>query len=584
MLLSSVRFRNYACFLDTGNVSLSERFNLVLGRNNSGKSAFLAGIADPKVNNPHRGLGETANQSAAPKQQVTLTFRITAKELCEQLLRSENRGLRHHASLPMGLFKNEDITGFSRASLEGKVFEVSIDMDSNGILSPVRVGGDVNPLERYVSLFVDASDQIRIDKDGSYSPLGPELVKPLISNAITRFWYFKPQEAQVKNEMVNAQSELSPNLSNLASVIDKLQSNPNKFSRYLDEIRKVLPEVVTIDSRTVESGTKSVFVWFHDQKTERPECAFRLDACGTGIRTVLGLLYVAIASDTPRTLLVDEIHSFLHPGCLRDLIHSLMQVGGHQLIASTHSPVLIGTPEVFQFIHIVKDQMVSSVQSVDAAAKNDVEMLLADLGVRLSDVFGADRVFWVEGRTEEKCIPRILRKLKPDELIGTVVLGVRSTSEFTDKKIIETTVEIYSKLSGLSFVMPRRVAFLFDSEGKKAEELSDLQRRPREKVSFLKRPMFEDYLLHAGAIAEVINANSEATKVSQEDCRQALNNSTTVKGDKKLKEVFRQLSEGTLEFRKTLHAPEIVEWLLENEPGYLTPLAEEIAAALSPRG
>ncbi len=101
-----------------------------------------------------------------------------------------------------------------------------------------------------------------------------------------------------------------------------------------------------------------------------------------------------------------------------------------------------------------------------------------------------------------------------------------------------------------------------------------------EKVSFLKLQMFEDYLSHAGAITEVINANLGSTKVSTEDCQQALDRSTETKGDRKLIDVFRQLSEGNLEFRKTLHAVEIVEWLLCNEPNYLTPLAEEIELAL----
>ncbi len=350
---------------------------------------------------------------------------------------------------------------------------------TGGVSDPVRArGGDELQNEGYLWLYFDNTGNLRLLPPGSSHPVqGNDLILELMNTSISRFWHFKPQEAQAKNEMVNSQGELFPNLGNLASVIDKLRSNPSRFNRYLEAIHKVLPEIVTIDSRTVESGTKGVYVWFHDQETERPECAFPLDACGTGIRTVLGLLYVALTSDEPRTLLVDEIHSFLHPGCLRDLIHTLMQLGGHQLIASTHSPVLIGTPELFQFVHIVKDQMVSSVTSIDATAKNVVEMLLADLGVRLSDVFGADRVFWVEGRTEEKCIPRILAKLKTNELIGTVVLGVRSTSGFTDKKIIDATVELYSKLSGLSFVMPRRVAFLFDSEGKKQEELNDLKRR-----------------------------------------------------------------------------------------------------------
>ncbi len=101
MLLSSVRFRNYACFVDTGDVSLSTRFNLVLGRNNSGKSAFLAGIAVPSIVNPHRGLDKYLS---APKQRMTLTFRITGRELVDKLMGYRAAGAFRFTALPKDAF------------------------------------------------------------------------------------------------------------------------------------------------------------------------------------------------------------------------------------------------------------------------------------------------------------------------------------------------------------------------------------------------------------------------------------------------------------------------------------------------
>ncbi len=49
----------------------------------------------------------------------------------------------------------------------------------------------------------------------------------------------------------------------------------------------------------------------------------------------------------------------------------------------------------------------------------------------MSDVFGADNVLWVEGRTEEACFPVIWGSAPtPNERVtATVILGVRQTGD-----------------------------------------------------------------------------------------------------------------------------------------------------------
>lgn len=43
----------------------------------------------------------------------------------------------------------------------------------------------------------------------------------------------------------------------------------------------------------------------------------------------------------------------------------------------------------------------SIVEAIDSSETHRLQMMLADLGVRLADIFGADSVLWVEGKTEE---------------------------------------------------------------------------------------------------------------------------------------------------------------------------------------
>ncbi|MCC0179139.1 ATP-binding protein [Waterburya agarophytonicola K14] len=82
-------------------------------------------------------------------------------------------------------------------------------------------------------------------------------------------------------------------------------------------------------------------IWSIDPETDRDDLAFPLEACGTGVSQVLAILYVVITSKEPRTIIIDEPQSFLHPGAARKLIEILQDFPQHQYFISTHSPSII---------------------------------------------------------------------------------------------------------------------------------------------------------------------------------------------------------------------------------------------------
>ena len=51
-------------------------------------------------------------------------------------------------------------------------------------------------------------------------------------------------------------------------------------------------------------------------------------------------------------------------------------------------------------------------------------MYLAEIGKRLSDVFGAENILWVEGQTEEQCYPLIITGVLNLSLIGMFVFRI----------------------------------------------------------------------------------------------------------------------------------------------------------------
>ena len=65
----------------------------------------------------------------------------------------------------------------------------------------------------------------------------------------------------------------------------------------------------------------------------------------------------------------------------------------------------------------------SSVEVINVAETQQLRFFLSEIGARLSDVFGADHILWVEGRTEELCFPLILSRVAKQPLFGTAIFG-----------------------------------------------------------------------------------------------------------------------------------------------------------------
>ena len=239
--------------------------------------------------------------------------------------------------------------------------------------------------------------------------------------------------------------------------------------------------------------------------------------------------------------------------------------------------------------------------------KEEIEaqkVILDDVGVKLSDVFGADSILWVEGPTEEKCFPLIIEKLLTISLNATFILKVQTTGQLEGKKA-ESFFAIYNRLSGGKFLMPPAIAFVLDSENKTKKQKEDLQRMSELPIHFLERKMYENYLLCPEAISAVIYCNimkydeddSEKERLKQlasqdkistwiEKNKSAyLSSKETVNSEnwkkeidaaKLLENLFNddELTEMKVEYRKTTHSYELTEWLIKNKPEFLSEMSD----------
>jgi hypothetical protein len=225
--------------------------------------------------------------------------------------------------------------------------------------------------------------------------------------------------------------------------------------------------------------------------------------------------------------------------------------------------------------------------------------MLIEVGASFSDVFGFDRAVWVEGPTEEACFPMILRKLRGNTPLGVVFVAVKHTGDFerkgNQKKLIW---DIYERLSSGFALLPTAVTFSFDREARTDLQILDLTRESRNRVHFLPRLTYENYLLHADAIAAVLTATPRdgqgAVTVELVEAWLKANGSkfvplcrwsgdlhdidwlTKVQSPNLLAALFDELSGVNLEYLKTTHSILLTEWLLDHKPEALAELAAYI--------
>ena len=186
------------------------------------------------------------------------------------------------------------------------------------------------------------------------------------------------------------------------------------------------------------------------------------------------------------------------------LLEILRQYPQHQYVITTHAPMAVAATGVESLIQVRRNGYESVVDYISARNESDLRIFLADVGASLSDVFGADNVLWVEGKTEELCFPIIIRKLNKTPLLGLQILAVQNTGDL-EGKLASRVFDVYNRLTSANTLLPPAIAFILDREGKSDAEMMEIDRKSKGQVRWLQRRMYENYLLHPLSITYVLN-------------------------------------------------------------------------------
>ncbi len=578
--ITELRIINYKGFRDSGFIALSSAWNVIVGQNNAGKTAFIEGFRLARNEHRlHRNISFPRDHPFPTESRFVARMSIGRNWLKNAWLR---RG--GHFDLPLAASDQHgnrvdiDPTGFWEGDDLAPEIEFSANQTAKSAWPSHRLF-EAHGGHQFAQIMPTADR--KVGGIGS-TPNGNSDTLPLLieGNYHSYIYVFEAKRFAVGECGHEDTSILRPDATNLPAVLLKLAANPDLFKEFQQNVATIFPSIkgVTV---TTKSSNFEVRLWPVDPETRRDDITVPLNESGTGVGQALSILYVAMTNE-PGVIVIDEPNSFLHPGAAKKLIQILKRYPQHQYIISTHSPEVIGAAQPAS-LHLIRfNGKESEVETLGEAEIETKRMMLEEVGASLADIFSAERVIWVEGPTERECFDLIVDQELGGPVAGLSFVSLRNTGDL-DGKQADAALDIYDALTRGGSILPVSLWFSFDNEGKSERQIEDLKRRCGGRAKILPRRMTENYLLHPAAIASVLNAMGE-DGVSAEIVAQSLDKHTPnhmpkgraapyasadylkeVDGANLLKEVFHEVTEAQQEYRKVRDGFELLRYILTED-------------------
>jgi hypothetical protein len=587
---------NYKGFLDSGFIELGESWNVIVGQNNAGKTAFIEGFRLARNQNKlHRNISFPRDFPYPTESSFTARMTFTREWLKNGWLRTGG-----HFDLPVGIYGPQDspLQLDPNSFWEGPDFRVELDFRPGKATTsqwPSHRLFEGNGDDRFVQIHPTPDRKVGAvgGRSGGRLDSLPNIVDQVYAAHIYMFEAKRFSLGECAHEDT---AILKPDAGNLPAVLLKLSGNPDLFREFNENISMIFPSIKGI-TVTTKSSNFEIRVWSIDPSTRRDDLAVPLDESGTGVGQVLAILYVAMTNE-PGVIAIDEPNSFLHPGAAKKLIQILKRYPQHQYIISSHSPDVISEAQPAT-LHLVKfNGQQSVVETFGNAEVETKRMMLEEVGTSLADIFSAEKVIWVEGPTERECFDLIVTEALEGPIVGLSFVALRNTGDL-DGKQADAALDIYEALTQGGSILPVSIGFSFDNEGKTDKQLEDLRRRCGGRAKFLPRRMTENYLLNPDAIASVLKTLGEE-KITVAEIDELLRKHgpnwmpkesvgeygtsdflIRVDGANLLKQVFNEASDTRHSYRKVHDGVELLKIIFSDHRASVNELVEFVSDLVS---
>ena len=589
MWIKSLRLESYYSFKDSGWIELSPTFNVFVGTNNSGKSALLRSLAQTLQPCPHRNK-DRYHAGSIVDSRVELDVHMSISELLE----------RHERSGSTPRFPG------SNGNSQHRTNEFLTDISMSIVLEAFRTPGASFQPRDAASIgalrFPSEQTAYNMKRVGSglqvasNSGAQDNLVEILNFSDNPAIFYFDPQRLHVGKAPFADERSLGSDARNLPNVLAYLQgSRPDIFEKIIMHVSEICQSIKSAGV-TPSGGNNEIVLWPTDDRS-RSEFSFTLSESGTGIGQLLAIITAAATNDQC-VIVIDEINTFLHPSATKRLISILRsEYGQHQYIISTHSPEVISSLTGERIQMVKKIEFESTVKPVDAGSLTQLRSVAAELGFSIMDVFGNDRLVWVEGETELLVFPYLMRSSGKVLPAGLGFSAVASASDFSaDRRSVRSITEMYEHIAKRAAPLLKGMAFGLDREENSDESVRSLEISKR-KLRFLPARSLENYALDCDAIAIALT-KADGNQFSGDQVRTFLiENGGDVKfrarsvwkggidagvwwrkvdAAKLLHDCFLVLTENRTEYRKTRDTLEIIKAIQARQDQSLKELIEYV--------
>ncbi|NEQ41487.1 MAG: AAA family ATPase [Okeania sp. SIO3I5] len=601
MYISKFQILNYKSFRDSGSLEFQPGINIIVGTNNSGKTALLESLGLEFEDNPYRNIRmrDIPDSEFADKSVANITFRLEKSDISalidEREIYIENKNALTIFQEWFNKVKDIEVTVCNYNNKPSVVIS-DFPEDINLYQSVPRneLGVSILHTKTVFYLYTEKTGEFKLKEPIHIFEYSNKPFPQILFNELKgQIYKLNAERFHIDSRSFGSSLILKPDASNLAEVVDQIDARGKeeiyeKFNKYANIL---FPEIKEVFASSKRQTPLEVLVWSPEAfDRKREDLALKLADCGTGVSQVLAILYVIVTALEPKIIIIDEPQSFLHPSLIRKLINIFKKFPQHQYFIATHSPTVISEANPATILQLSYSEGETKTKIINSKETTELRALLTELGVRLSDVFGADAILWVEGPTEELCFPRILEKFGYFSMKSIQIIAVKNTGDLAGKRA-DTFFDIYDRLSGGKTLLPPATTFILDSENRTKKEKEDISRRGKEKVKFLERCSYENYLLHPQAIFEILKQENPSLEIAVADIKNYIDEAekqklflpkncvlknwkSQVNGAEVIKEIFSKFSNNTVEYRKTKHSLEITNWLLEHEQNYLQKLAE----------
>jgi hypothetical protein len=316
-------------------------------------------------------------------------------------------------------------------------------------------------------------------------PVTPETLQQVITALTTLRTKFKliPASRDVKATLGQRSSLLEPALLQTitATAIDRQRPSELKWERYRKRVEGLL-------RKRLEPNPTQVLV-------KERDLGLLPAQIGGGEQALMGLVWDTMDED--KVLAIEEPENHLHPGLQRQLLIHFQELASQtQVLITTHSAVFASKPDVQGVYTVFKNEEGATL--VEQVNETNIDRLIGELGIKVSDVFDYDSLVFVEGDDDVKILRALSKQFLKmhDFAVGFLDSeGWNNMAYYANARVLKSRrlkVEVFAVFDGDTES---------DEKHKKIKErlISELKIRD-DHITTLKRSSIESYLLVPNAI------------------------------------------------------------------------------------